>query len=226
MQLNSSKCSHTRVTRSPSPLITSYHVNGNPIDHQQSFKLLGVIISADLKWNLQTEQVRCKAMRALGMVSRGFSGRGRGALRLLYLSFIRSILMYGTPAWHPTTLANLAKLESVQAKATRMIIGQKKSIRGTRDLRLVTCRLPNVPDLLNKIDLKFLTKCLQGACDFSLFSPSRVSVRSRREGLRGGDGFLSHPRGNNSAYLASLIPRCVRTFNLLPEKERRKLLVV
>ena len=122
MELNIKKCSHTRVTRSTKPLPSSYSINSEQIPHVVSFKLLGVHISAELKWNLQTEYVRNRAMRALGMISRSFGGRGRSALRLLYLTLVRSLLVYGTPAWHPTTKCNLAKMEQVQSKAQIFIL--------------------------------------------------------------------------------------------------------
>ena len=165
-------------------------------------------------------------MRALGMISRSFSGRGRSALRLLYLSLVRSLLVYGTPAWHPTTKGNLAKMEQVQSKATYTILKSKKSPTETRTQRLEQCKLPNLPELLERVDLRFLSRCLQGSCAFSLFGPNRASVRRRRDGLRGGEGLLEHPRGQNSAYLTSLIPRCVRAFNALPEADRSKLLAL
>ena len=59
--------------------------------------------------------------------------------------------------------------------------------------------------------------------DMHLFSPSRLSVKQGREGLRGGGNFLTTPRGNSNAYLTSYFPRAVALFNSLDPDVRAQL---
>ena len=224
MDLNVGKCTYTRITRSSSPLLSAYEINGEVIPSKNDFKLLGVWISSDLKWNFHTESVRCRAIKVLWMIARCYRPKYASAIRLLYLTMVRSILLYGTPAWHPTSKANLEKLERVQGRATKLIMGYKRTAPVSAETRLISCKLPSINNYIEQADLKFLSKCLSGACDFQFFRVDRVSVRSRRQGLRGGNSLLTHPKGVSNAYLSSLIPRCVAAFNALPEKTRRELL--
>ena len=165
-------------------------------------------------------------MRTLGWLSRSFQAPSPNTLRVLYLTMVCSTLTFGTPAWHPTSVCNLEKLERVQGRATRLILGCKGADREVAPMRLSRCNLPPISSYLDKADHKFLVKCLSGASDFQFFREDRVSVRSRREGLRGDGVLLTYPRGTSNAYLSSLIPRCVDTFNRLPEASRRALLPV
>ena len=56
-----------------------------------------------------------------------------------------------------------------------------------------------------------------------MFSPSRLSVKQGREGLRGGGNFFITPRGNSNAYLTSYFPRAVDQFNTLESDVRAQL---
>jgi hypothetical protein len=83
MALNVLKCAHLQVTRSRVPIVTSYVINGIAVPINSSLNMLGVIVSNDLKWNLQTEAVRCKGMRVLGMLARGFGRRKSSSMKIL-----------------------------------------------------------------------------------------------------------------------------------------------
>ena len=209
MKLNVSKCTHARITRSSAPIPTSFEVCGEAIPTQEKFKLLGIWITGDLRWNHHTEVVRSRAMRILGMLTRSFQAKSVNALRVIYLTMVRSILTFGTPAWHPTSKSNLDKLERVQGRATRLILGYKKTAPESAATRLSRCKLPSISDYLDRVDIKFLSKCLSGTCNFQLFRTDRASIRSRRPGLRGGESLLTHPKANSNSYLTSLHPCCV-----------------
>jgi hypothetical protein len=225
MALNVSKCAHLQVTRSRVPIATNYVINDIAVPISSSLNMLGVIVSNDLKWNLQTEAVRCKGMRVLGMLARSFGKRKSPSMKVLYTSLVRSLITYGMPAWHPTSVSNIEKLERVQGRASRLILGLSRSDKSlSREERLLHCKLPSIPVLLEKIDLKFLMNCLTGKCHFNLFGTFRISIVDRRPGLRGASTSMRHPLGHTDAYLSSLIPRLVILFNNLPLDLRQGLL--
>ena len=59
----------------------------------------------------------------LGMLRRIFScSIAVSAKRSLYLSLVRSQLLYCSPLWHPHLLADIKRFESVQRRATKFII--------------------------------------------------------------------------------------------------------
>jgi hypothetical protein len=216
MYLNADKSSYIRVSRVRVPFESSYHINSVVIPVENQFKLLGISITNKLKWNLQTEVVRKKTSRVLGMLSRCFSRSKLQAKRMLYVALARSCITYGAPAWHPTTACNALKLERLQSRATRFILGySRRAMCDDNCIRLIRCNLPSLSELWKSIDLKFLSRCFSGRYDFNVFDASKISVRERRPGLRGSASVLSCLRGDAS-YLASYFPRVVRLYNELP----------
>ena len=155
-------------------------------------KLLGVAVSSDLRWNCHTDTVRRKSIAILGILAKCFRGGKAKFTRLLYISLVRSKLLYGIPAWFPTTAVNMEKLERVQSRATRLILGYKAAASMT--LRLAACKLPSLSAIIDSNTLSFFCKCLAGAYDLNVLGPKRVSIRARREGLRGGLTTLVTPR--------------------------------
>jgi hypothetical protein len=79
------------------------------------------------------------------------------------------------------------------------------------------CGLPSVIELLNKIDLAFLKNCLSGRADLSVLGENRISIKQRRDGLRGESTTFTTPQGCSNAYLDSYFSRDVRVFNSLPD---------
>ena len=222
MALNPTKSTYLRVTRSTHPIDTSYSICNLQVPSVKAVKILGVTVTSDLKWNNHTAVIRNKAAKTLGFISRCFKGAKCSVISLLYKSLVRSSLLFAAPAWHPTTGANLAALERVQNRATRLILGCKKSDTRSSDARRAACGLPSLGELWDKITLSFFCKCLTGACDLLVFHPDRVTVKPRRVGLRGDRCVLTTPRSTCSAYLASFFPRAVSLFQTLPEEVRLK----
>ncbi|CAB3381625.1 Hypothetical predicted protein [Cloeon dipterum] len=125
MLLNQRKSYAMDITRARAPLYFEYTVNGAPIEYVNKQRLLGVQISSDLRWDVQTDAVRAKAARVLSFAARNLRGCTQRVKRVAYLSLIKPILTFGLPAWHPTTQANTTKLERVQRRALRFIHGRR-----------------------------------------------------------------------------------------------------
>ena len=95
---------------------------GNDIERVSSYKLLGVYISNDLKWNQHVEYIVKRANKrlyALRLLKK--SGLPHTDLVQIYCSLIRSVVEYASPVWAalPDYLSDL--LEAVQRRALRII---------------------------------------------------------------------------------------------------------
>ena len=92
----------------------------------QDTKLLGTIISNDLKWDKNTADIVKRAnarMRLLQKVAE-FSPPTKD-LVTVYTMYIRSILEQSCTVWHSRlTVQNSEDLERVQKSALRIILGQ------------------------------------------------------------------------------------------------------
>lgn len=225
MSLNANKSSHLLVSKAHNPIKSSYNIDDVTIPTISNVKTLGLNISSDMKWNLQTDYVCAKAFKILGMLRRSLSGSRRVAMRSAYLSLVRPLILYATPAWHPITDANLKKLERVQSVATSLILGRDsyKLVNGIKhrinsDARNIMCNIPSITDVLFRHDVVFLHKCIMGEADLQVFSDSRITIRHKPSNLRGGDSTkLVVPRVTAAYYNNSCIPRSVNNYNSLSD---------
>ena len=92
-----------------------------------STKLLGTVISNDLKWDLNTAQIVKKANARMALLRKVASfGPPIEDLKDIYILFIRSILEQSAVLWHSSlTNENKLDLERVQKSAIRIILGER-----------------------------------------------------------------------------------------------------
>jgi hypothetical protein len=81
---------------------------------------LGVYISSDLKSRGQVNQAVSKANSMLGALKRTFTYRGVGMWKRLYTTYVRPHLEFAVPVWSPYLKGDIAKIESVQRRATKV----------------------------------------------------------------------------------------------------------
>ena len=87
----------------------------------ESTRLLGTIISNDLKWDLNTAAIERKANARMELLRRAASfGPPIEDLKDIYILFVRSILEYSS-----ITDENTSDLERVQKSALQVILTEK-----------------------------------------------------------------------------------------------------
>ena len=59
----------------------------------------------------------------LGLIKRHFKKLDIGNLRQLYKAYIRSHVEYCVPVWNPSLARDIACLESIQCRATKIVAG-------------------------------------------------------------------------------------------------------
>jgi hypothetical protein len=205
MSLNESKCKVMDISNAAA-LVHPYVINGKELPYVNTEKLLGVHIASDLKWNVQSEAVRAKSSKLLGFLSRNLNGCTHRVKRLAYLTLIRPNITYGAPAWHPTSVDNVNKLERVQKRAMRFIYGKNNVPHAG-----VTNILPLRQQLLH-IDLTFFKSCLSGKVDLNIMQEVMVG----RE-IRGQPGVhrLIPPKVRTTARVNKYVYRTVNNYNYI-----------
>ena len=105
------------------PDIQPLVMNGVEIERVHKTKLLGVMITDDLKWDLHIEYIHKKASKRLYFLRRlKRSGLSCDELLIMYISMIRSVLEYACPVWSTCLTKGLIDdLESIQRRAFRII---------------------------------------------------------------------------------------------------------
>ena len=100
-------------------------VDGSNLEVVEEYKLLGVMITSDLKWDTNTEHITKKAFSRLWMIRRLKNlGLKTESLLQMYITQVRSLLEYGAVTWHSMlTDENSKAIERVQKTALSIILG-------------------------------------------------------------------------------------------------------
>ena len=116
---------------------TIYHLNSKLVATKTIHPDLGVVVSSDLQW--KSHFILPKSYKILGLLRRVFSSVNCvRAKKVLYLSLIRSKLLYCSPICRPHLLSDVRALENVQRRATKFILNDSLS---NYRLRLVNLNL-------------------------------------------------------------------------------------
>ena len=102
-------------------------IEGNRVEVVKHAKLLGVILSDDLTWNMHVESIIKKAAKRVYMLYQlKRAGIRQTDLVTVYVSVVRPVLEYACPVWHthlPKYLSD--NIEMIQKRALKSIFPNK-----------------------------------------------------------------------------------------------------
>ena len=103
---------------------TRLQLNNQTVEVIENTRLLGTVISDDLKWNLNTASIVKKANARLELLRKVSSfGTPIEDLKSVYVLFIRSLLEESATVWHSSlTQENIQDLERIQISACRIML--------------------------------------------------------------------------------------------------------
>ena len=88
-----------------------------------SDKYLGIILDNKLSFNNHVDQIVSKATKLLNLCRRNLHMCSPELKEIAYKALVRPHLEYASPAWSPHTQRNINKIESVQTRAARFVLG-------------------------------------------------------------------------------------------------------
>merc|ERR1711911_503815 len=119
MPFNVDKCKVMHIGyRNPN---AEYKLLGKKIESCSQEKDLGVTICKDLQFSKHCIDVEKKAQKLLGYVKRQFRTRKKETILTLYNALVRPHLEYAVQFWSPSLRKDIERLESVQARATKLV---------------------------------------------------------------------------------------------------------
>ena len=101
---NKSKFVHLCFWQKPTTKISTYTVNDKSINMLMQHKDWGINFTNDLLWSKHYEIITAKAYQTLGLICRTFKQIFIDARKQLYISLVRSQLLYCSPLWRPQLL--------------------------------------------------------------------------------------------------------------------------
>ena len=155
------KCHNLRISRKRNSFHRNYYLSGQELEIVAKERDLGVIVCKDTNWAEHLTAIVSKANRMLGFLKRNCAGiLDIKALKLLYLSLVRSHLSYCSQVWAPQSVVkDILVIESVQRRATRFIC--KNNELSYRE-RLQKLNLLPINYWLELLDLVFFFKYMHG----------------------------------------------------------------
>ena len=109
------------------PKLTLSDMGDQYLEVVEKFKLLGVVIRSDLKWQDNTDYICQKGYARLWLIRR-LKGLGADVLEMIdvYEKQVRSVLEMAVPVWQPAlTKQEKTQIERVQRCAVYIILGKE-----------------------------------------------------------------------------------------------------
>ena len=131
-----------------------YFINGLPISPCNQQKDLGILISSDLSWSHHISRITSKAYKILGLLRRTFTS-SITTKKKLYLSLVRSQLIYGSLIWRPLLQRDTNTIEYIQRRATKYMLNDYTSDYRSR---LIILNLLSLSMLLELSDICFFMR--------------------------------------------------------------------
>ena len=141
------------------PQLTQLHIDNQPLELVSSYKVLGLVIQNNLKWNDHISAViskTSKRLHILRVLRRG--GVPAEDLFAIYVALIRSILEYCCVVWHHALPLYLSdKVERIQKRALKIIL---PGFSYSEALQILGC--PRLDERRSELCVKVLKKISRG----------------------------------------------------------------
>lgn len=168
LDLNPSKCSVVTFTRKKNTISSHYTLKGQKISKCDKIRDLGVIFDSKLLFDEHVDSIVKKASRALGFVMRMSSCfKEAKTFKILFCTFVRSILEYGSQIWNPRYDKYIIRLESIQKRFIRYLCYRTRTEYISSDYLKLCAKFHLLP-LANRreiSDIIFLLKILANNID-------------------------------------------------------------
>ena len=125
VHFNTSKCISLFLNKK---LSTNYHMANDQLPQQVSHRDLGVLLSSDLSRSHHYDHICANAYKPLGLLCRTFPNcHSIQAKKTLYITLVRSKLVYNSQLWNPHLIKDIIILERVQHYLTKYILNDFSS---------------------------------------------------------------------------------------------------
>ena len=208
MKINEDKTNYMLFTRTDADFATRLTMNGAKIDMLEECKIVGVVLTSDLKWDRNTKELTRRAYSRMSMITKlKYVGVKHEDLLDVYKLFIRSLLEYCAVVWHSRLTSDLREsLERVQKSCLRVILGDQYTNYAEA---LEICKLKTLFERREDRCLSFAKKCLKHPIHSRLFPTNGINMHDTRDRERFSVNFAK-----TDAYRNSAIPYMQRMLNV------------
>lgn len=211
--MNPSKCVVVRFgDRSHSPNPCEYRINGERLQFVRGYKDLGVKVDSVMRFHGHIDLVCGRVGSMISNLLRSTVCRSVEFMVSLWVSHVRPLMEYGSCIWNVGYLRDARRLESLQRRWTREVLG----MAGMEYVdRLKSLGLYSVYGRLLRIDLIKVWKCFHPVVDLGLVGMFELA---RNVGTRGHRYKLAVPVCRSEVGRRTFAVRVVGAWNALPSR--------
>jgi hypothetical protein len=178
-----------------------YEINGISLQAPDFVVDLGITMSKHLTFHEHVKHLLAKCYQKLFIIKKCFEISNRDILHMLYTSYIRPILEYGTLIWAPHSDSEINQLEKFQRKVLSLH-GNSITLESLESRRI-------------KSDLCYYYAILH---NYAKLDPNKFFVLNRRPNHRGHSFLLTTPITRTAAFKYAFSQRRIQLWNSLPNK--------
>lgn len=218
MKVHAKKCKVVSFSRSRDPLRFEYTVERRALDRVTSIKDLGVTVDRKMRFNEHIALTTAKAFAMLGFLKRNTAHFDDPfALKVLYVSLVRSVLEYAAIVWAPYHVTHSARLERVQRAFVRFALRKlpwtNPQILPPYEERCLLFRLQSLAQRRILMQRLFVFDLLRGNIDCDSIRGNVRFNEPARQGLRSERPLLWIPRHLFDYGYYNPLDVCLRKFN-------------
>lgn len=211
--VNVSKCFQISFTRKRNMLTYQYSLDKAPLERTYVTKDLGVIFDSKMSMTDHITTMVNKAFRNLGFVlrvSRPFSDAE--CIRVLYFSYVRSILEYCSNVWNPNYITYIESIERLQSRFIKALNYRTYHKKVSYEESCTFHNLMQLKDRRTLLEMLYLHDVCSGRIDcpelVSLFLQIRAPKRRTRH-----TPLFQVPLSRTNYAQNSIICRSLNTYN-------------
>ncbi len=146
----------------------NYTIGNDKIKTATQQNDLGILIFDSLSWSVHIKQICSKVYRSLYLIRRTIPCTSPiNIMKSIYLSLVRSQLIYCSQLWFPNKILDMILLERVQRRASKYILNNYNIYY---KLRLIHLNILPLMYYLQLLDLLFFLNVLSPSDSFNVFN--------------------------------------------------------
>ena len=163
LQLNATKSSTMRFSSARKEVgHFTYCIDDCVLASDCSFRDLGIATCGNLSWSTHCNKVCASAYQSLHLLRRSIFSSNPNLKKRLYVTLVRCHFAYCSQLWRPRLIRDIKRVENVQRRATRFIVGSHLS--GYKE-RLLRVGLLPLASWLELNDVMFIIRCFKSPSD-------------------------------------------------------------
>lgn len=186
LKVNINKCNAMTFTKKQQNniLTFNYNINDSALNRVNSYRDLGIIFDSKLSFEMHFRNITTRAYRTLGFISRSLNKfRDMNTYKILYNTYVRSIIDYCSPVWSPFYANHIEEIERIQKRFTRMLYRKFHFPTEPYETRLIRLELHSLENRRLLTDELTLFKIFNGLFDTQLSTQMSTSqpIRHTRQ---------------------------------------------